>query len=180
MKFFSAVLVFISVAVCDAELNLEAADGEDVTISFNSDELNRADQVKITFTRQSQKSLIAQYCRCAHCGDCSVVETPGVLLRVEEGTLILQDVRSRSSGVYEAKIIAGNIVSQMKVTLVVNKPPQTSIISNPPNSSESHRLHVLVPALVVFILGVLGVYLLYKWKRGCEPAADAEAAGDPV
>lgn len=113
--------------MCDAELKLEANDGEDVTISFKTDELNRANQVKITFTRQSQKYLIAQYCRCAHCGDCDVVETPGVLLRVEEGTLILQDVRSRNSGLYEAKIIVGNIVSKMKVTLVVNSEYVTTI-----------------------------------------------------
>ncbi|XP_016104995.1 uncharacterized protein [Sinocyclocheilus grahami] len=173
------------IAVCVAQLNLKAADGENVTISFKTAGLERADQVKITFTRGCKKNLIAQYCRCAHCGDCDAVETPGVVLRVEEGTLTLLRVSSNNSGLYEV-IIIGNNVSEMKVTLVVNKPPfsssieprQTSI-SKPPNVSERHRLCVL-PALVVFSLGVLGVYLLYKWKRGCEPVADAEAARDPV
>lgn len=105
--------------MCAAELKLEANDGEDVIIPFKTPDLDRAEQVKITFTRESQKYLIARYCRCVVCGDCDVVETPGVLLRVEEGTFTLQDVRSRNSGLYEANII-GKKVSRIKATLVVN------------------------------------------------------------
>lgn len=105
--------------MCDAEQKVEAADGDNVTISFKSPDLDGADQVMITLTGENHKTVIARYCRCAHCGDCDVVETPRVFLRVEEGTLILLRVRSRDSGLYEA-IIIGKKVSRIKATLVVN------------------------------------------------------------
>ncbi len=105
--------------MCAAEQKVEAADGDNVTISFKSPDLDGADQVMITFTRESQKTVIARYCRCAHCWDCNVVETPRVFLRVEEGNLILLRVNSNNSGLYEV-IIIGNNVSRIKATLVVN------------------------------------------------------------
>ncbi len=105
--------------MCAAEQKVEAADGDNVTISFKSPDLDGADQVMITFTRESQKTVIVRYCRCAHCGDCNVVETPRVFLRVEEGNLILLRVNSNNSGLYEV-IIIGNNVSRIKATLVVN------------------------------------------------------------
>lgn len=106
--------------MCVAELKLEANTGENVTIPFKTAELERADRVRITFTRDNQKKLIAQYC-CAHCWVCIPVETPGVLLRIEEGTasLILQDVSSRSSGLYKAQVFNGKHVSEIQATLVV-------------------------------------------------------------
>lgn len=106
--------------MCDAEVNLEAAEGENVTVSFKTAGLERADQVKITLTRGRQKKLIAQYCCCVHRGDCDVVETAGVLLRVEEGTFSLLSVRSNNTGLYGVIILTGSNVSEKKVTLVVN------------------------------------------------------------
>lgn len=105
--------------MCDADLNLEAADGENVTISFKTDELEGAEQVILTFTQENQTNVIARYCHCADCGDCNVVETPGVLLQVKEGSFTLLRVRSRNSGLYEV-IIIGKRVSRIKATLVVN------------------------------------------------------------
>lgn len=167
--------------LCAGGSNLKAADGDNVTISFKTTGLERAEQVTITLTRESQKTVIARYCRCAHCGDCSVVETQGVLLRVEDGTLTLLDVRCDNSGLYEAKIIADNNLSTKNATLVVRKPPFSSStettqpsISKPPNSSEHQRLYVLI-APAVFILVVLGVYFFCKCRRECKSAADVEA-----
>lgn len=160
---------------------MEAADGDDVTICFESAGLERAEQVTITLTRQSQKTVIVRYCRCGHCEDCTVVEKQGVLLRVEEGALTLLRVSSDDSGLYEAKIIADNTLSTKNATLVVKKPPFTSSteptqpsISKPPDSSERQRIYGLI-APAVFILVVLGVYFICKCMRDCKSAADAEA-----
>lgn len=115
-----------TVAVCVPPLNYEATEGENVTISFKTAGLERADQVKITWTRGSQKKLIAQYCRCVHRGDCSVRETSGVLLRAEEGTVTLLRVSSNNSGLYEV-IIIGKNVSRINASLVVNGEYVTTI-----------------------------------------------------
>ncbi|KAI2649417.1 Titin [Labeo rohita] len=111
---------FFSQTVCVAGLNLEATEGDNVTIPLETAELDRADQVTITLKRENKKKLIAQYCCCAQRGDCNVLETPGVSLQVQEGTLILLDVSSRDSGFYEATIIVGNNVSKKNATLNVN------------------------------------------------------------
>lgn len=167
--------------MCVPPLNYEATEGENVTISFKTAGLERADQVKITLTRGSQKKLIAQYCRCVHRGDCSVRETSGVLLRAEEGTVTLLHVSSNNSGLYEVIIIGSN-VSRINATLVVNEPllsssnePPQSSITNPPDSSERQRLYALI-APVVFILVVLGgLFRLYIFRRKCKSSADVEA-----
>ncbi|XP_050957951.1 uncharacterized protein LOC127159048 isoform X2 [Labeo rohita] len=166
--------------MCAAGLNLEAADGENVTIHLETPELDRADRVTIALTRESEKKLIAQYCCCAQRGDCNVVETPGVSLQVQEGTLTLLDVSSRDSGFYEATIIVGNNVSKENATLNVNKPPfsssrappQTSI-PKPPNSSERHRFVLIAP---VFIFVVLVLCFFCKCMKGRDPAAAVEEA----
>ncbi|XP_026092449.1 uncharacterized protein LOC113065431 isoform X2 [Carassius auratus] len=168
---FLFVLVF-SVAVCDTELKLEATDGENVTIPFKTAELERADRVRITFERDGQKKLVAQYCRCADCGYCRVVETPGVLLRIEEGTasLILLDVSSSNSGLYEAQVFNGNNVSEIQATLVVKEPvlsstketPQTS--SPKPPDSSGHLWLWLCALLILPVLTVIG-FLLFKKRR---------------
>ncbi|XP_016295381.1 uncharacterized protein LOC107653225 isoform X1 [Sinocyclocheilus anshuiensis] len=183
MKYVFLFVLAFSVAVCDAELKLEATDGENVTISFKTAELKRADRVSITFTRENRKTLIAQYCRCVHCRDCDVVETPGVLLRVE-GTvpLILLDVSSNNSGLYEARVFIGNDVSEIKATLVVKKPAFSSTKAplqistpNPPNSSGHLWLYALLIPLVI-----LGVVTCSFWRKKCrrerEPLPDAEEA----
>lgn len=179
MKLISSVFILISVTVCDAELNLETTDGENVTISFKTAELERADRVRITFTRDNQFDLIAQYCRCVLCRDCIPVETPGVLLRIEEGALILLDVSSRNSGLYEAKIISGKNVFKKNATLVVKPPfsssrapPRTSI-SKPPQTSISKRQRLYVLIAPAFILAVC---FFCKCLRGCETAADNKSA----
>ncbi len=105
--------------MCDTELKLEAADGENVTIPFKTPDLDRAEQVILTFTQENQTNVTARYCRCDDCGDCNVVETQGVLLRVKEGTLTLLRVNSRNSGLYEV-IIIGKKVARIKAILVVN------------------------------------------------------------
>lgn len=106
--------------MCAAGLNLKAAEGDNVTIPFKNAGLERAERVTITLTRENQKTVIARYCRCAHCGDCSVVKKQGFLLRAEEGILTLLDVSSSNSGLYEAKIIADNKLSKTNATLDVN------------------------------------------------------------
>lgn len=180
---FLFVLAF-SVAVCVAELKLEATDGDDVTIPFKTAELERADRVRITFTRDNQKKLIAWYCRCADCGDCIPVETPGVLLRIEEGTasLILQDVSSRSSGLYKAQVFNGKHVSEIQATLVVKEPalsstkepPQIST-PKPPDTSG----HLWLCALLILTV-ILGVVICFFWRKKCrrerEALPDAEEA----
>ncbi|KAF4096291.1 hypothetical protein G5714_022260 [Onychostoma macrolepis] len=178
---FSTVIALLSGVLCAGGLSLEAADGQNVTISFESAGLERAEQVTITLTRESQKTVIVRYCRCGHCGDCSVVETPGVLLRPEEGSLTLLDVRCNNSGLYEARIIADNNLSTKNATLIVKKPqfssstePTQPSISKPPDSSERQRIYVLI-ASAVFILVVLGVYFMCKCMREPESAADVEA-----
>ncbi|XP_026055416.1 uncharacterized protein LOC113041217 isoform X2 [Carassius auratus] len=159
-----------TVAVCVAELNLEAAEGENVTVSFKTAGLERADQVKITLTRGRQKKLIAQYCCCVHRGDCDVVETAGVLLRVEEGTFSLLSVRSNNTGLYGVIILTGSNVSEKKVTLVVNKPlyssrrPPRAFTPKPHNFSEHRWLYA---AIIIIILGFVscGVVCCFRKRK---------------
>ncbi|XP_052396612.1 uncharacterized protein LOC127944602 isoform X2 [Carassius gibelio] len=182
MRFLSLLLVSaVSVVFCVAELKLEATAGDNVTISFRTAELEGADKVRIIFTRDDQKKLIAHYF-CFHHGDCHVEERAGVSLRIEEGVFTLLNVSSESSGLYEAQVFNGKDVPKKTVTLVVkpqisssrsppqtstSQPPQTST-SQPPQTSisERRRIYALI-ALVLFlgVLGVLGVCFFYKNMR---------------
>ncbi|XP_052396607.1 uncharacterized protein LOC127944599 isoform X2 [Carassius gibelio] len=166
---FFFVLVF-SVVFCNAELKLEATDGENVTIPFKTAELEGADQVRITFTRDDEKMLIARYV-CDHHRDCRVVERAGVSLRIEEGTvsLILLDVSSSNSGLYEAQVLNGKYVSEIQATLVVKEPvlsstketPQTS--SPKPPDSSGHLWLWLCALLILPVLTVIG----FCWRKKC-------------
>ncbi|RXN34276.1 hypothetical protein ROHU_014999 [Labeo rohita] len=159
------------VAVCAPELKLEATVGEDVTISFKTSELERATRVRITFKGEHEEKarLIVQFC--AYGEQCDVVETPGVLLRVKQGTLILQRVSFNNSGLYEAMIITGKEVSEKNATLVVKKPafsstktPLHTSIKNPPNSSEHQWLY----ALLILPVIALGVVVFLFWRKKCK------------
>ncbi|RXN35123.1 hypothetical protein ROHU_003822 [Labeo rohita] len=180
--FIFVIFALVAVAVCAPELKL-ATVGEDVTISFQTAGLERATRVRLTFKGEHEEKarVIVQFC--AHGEQCDVVKTPGVLLRVEQGTLILQHVSFNNSGLYEAKIITGKVVSEIKATLVVKKPafsstktPLLTSIKNPPNSSE-HQWPYALLILPVIALGVV-VFLFWrkKCKRKCDPAADDEEA----
>ncbi|XP_026093133.1 uncharacterized protein LOC113065818 [Carassius auratus] len=174
--------VLVSVVFCHAELKLEATDGENVSISFKTAELEGADQVRITFTRDDQKMLIARYF-CDRPGDCRVLERPGVSLRIEEGTasLILLDVSSSNSGLYEAQVLNGKYVSEIQATLVVKEPvlsstkdpPQTSS-PKPPDSSGHLWLWLCASLISLVIIGVIGFLLLKKLRRDREALPDAE------
>lgn len=171
------MFILFSVAVCDVELKFEATDGENFSIPLGTVELERANRVRITFKGEYEDKvhLIMQFC--AHGETCSVVETPGVLLSIEQRTLTLQDVSSNSSGLYEALVFIGNNVSKIKATLV-NKPafsPSTALLHtstpNPPNSSEHQQLYALLIIPAIF-LGVV----FYFCRREREPLADVEKA----
>ncbi|XP_026092446.1 uncharacterized protein LOC113065428 [Carassius auratus] len=172
MKFLFVLVFSVSVTLCDAELKLEATVGENVTISFKTAELERVDQVRTTFKGENGKKLVARYCRCADCGHCIPVGTPGVSLRIEEGTasLILLDVSSSNSGLYEAQVFNGNNVSEIQATLVVKEPvlsstkesPQTS--SPKPPDSSGHLWLWLCALLILPVLTVIG-FLLFKKRR---------------
>ncbi|XP_052396610.1 uncharacterized protein LOC127944602 isoform X1 [Carassius gibelio] len=186
MRFLSLLLVSaVSVVFCVAELKLEATAGDNVTISFRTAELEGADKVRIIFTRDDQKKLIAHYF-CFHHGDCHVEERAGVSLRIEEGVFTLLNVSSESSGLYEAQVFNGKDVPKKTVTLVVkpqisssrsppqtstsqppqtstSQPPQTSTsqppqtsTSQPPQTSISERRRIYVLIAPVLFLGVLG------------------------
>ncbi|XP_050957953.1 uncharacterized protein LOC127159052 [Labeo rohita] len=152
--------LFTGVA-CDTEQNWIATVGENITIPFKTAEQEKANRVTIIFLKE--KTVIAQYCRCAHCEDCDVVKKPGVLLKVEEGTvlLILLDVSIRSSGTYEARIYIGNNVFKETGSLLVNEPfspsrqpPHTST-SKPHNSSEHQWLYLAIIITTTMILAIV-------------------------
>ncbi|KAL0153452.1 hypothetical protein M9458_051243, partial [Cirrhinus mrigala] len=107
-------------AACDNEQKWNATVGENITIPFKTAEQEKASRVTVIFLKED--TVIAQYCRCAHCGDCNVVKKTGVLLQVEEGTvwLTLHDVSIRNSGIYEARIFIGNKVFKETGSLLVN------------------------------------------------------------
>ncbi|KAK2886163.1 hypothetical protein Q8A67_017000 [Cirrhinus molitorella] len=148
------IFLAVTTGVCLIKTHLEETVGETATIHLEIAELDKADQVRITHTRESEKKkLIVQYCSRTDREDCNAVETAGVLLQVKEGALILLNVSSKDSGLYEVTVIRRNNTSEIQqTTLVVNKrvssrsePPQIPIskppqsISKPPNSSERQR-----------------------------------------
>jgi len=97
---------------------IEAIDGQNVTISFDIDEVEKADEVRITFKEDKKKYdvLLAQ--------EPWVYDDPppaGVKLIVEEDRLsvIIQDVNISRSGLYKVEVYTGTKVSEDDATLVV-------------------------------------------------------------
>ncbi|CAM4675094.1 unnamed protein product [Leuciscus chuanchicus] len=131
----------------------EAIDGQNVTISFDIDEVEKADEVRITFKEDKKEyaELIAQkpwvY---------DDPPRPGVSLIVGKGCLsvIIQNVNISRSGLYKAEAYTGKKVCEVTATLVVYKGPVSSS-PKPLSSSDLQWLYALIP-LVVVVLG--GVY----------------------
>ncbi|ROL46830.1 hypothetical protein DPX16_1057 [Anabarilius grahami] len=146
----------------------ETTEGQNATISFDIDEVQKATEVRITF-RQDNKEKPVVIARRPWIYD----EAPpaGVSLRVEEGrvNVTIQHVNiSRNSGVYRARAFFGKKVSEVKATLVVieasfsstKAPPHTST-PKPPDSSDLLWLCALIPVAII----ISGVVYFCKHKR---------------
>lgn len=99
---------------------MEATEGQNVTISFDIDEAEKADQVRIAFKQDIKEKAVV------------VAQQPwtyddkppaGVSLLVEEGRVFvtIQHVNiSRNSGVYTARVFFGKYKSEVNAVLVIN------------------------------------------------------------
>ncbi|CAM4675001.1 unnamed protein product [Leuciscus chuanchicus] len=169
-------------ALVVAGSKFEAMDGQNVTISFDTDEVEKADEVRITFKEDKKEyaELIAQkpwvY---------DDPPRPGVTLIVGKGCLsvIIQNVNISRSGLYKAEAYTGEKVCEVTATLVVNKapvssspaPPHSSSSPTPLSSSDLHWLYALIP-LVIVVSG--GVYFWKLRRASCQKqsASDDEGA----
>ncbi|ROL46831.1 hypothetical protein DPX16_1058, partial [Anabarilius grahami] len=146
---------------------LEATEGQNVTISFDIDEVEKATQVKITFkgVNEKQPSVIAQRPWISH------DEPPaGVSLRVEKGrvNVTIQHVNISSSGLYEALALFKNKKpSRANATLLVNEAPFSST-SAPPHSSTPKppdTSNVLWLCAVIPLVIVISVVICFCKRR---------------
>ncbi|CAM4674965.1 unnamed protein product [Leuciscus chuanchicus] len=169
------------IAVHVAGSKLETTEGHSVSMHFKTG-LERVDEVRIIFEGESKrKLLLSQYCSPASVPICDPIETPHHL-QVEGGnvSMILLKVNISSSGLYTARVITDNRVSEVTATLVVNQapvssspaPPHSSSSPTPLSSSDLHWLYALIP-LVIVVLG--GVYF-WKLRKKSNTADDEEEA----
>ncbi|CAM4675022.1 unnamed protein product [Leuciscus chuanchicus] len=119
METIVAVNLALFSALVVAGSKFEAMDGQNVTISFDIDEVEKADEMRISFKEDKKEyaELIAQkpwvY---------DDPPRPGVTLIVGKGCLsvIIQNVNISRSGLYKAEAYTGGKVSEVTATLVVN------------------------------------------------------------
>ncbi|ROL41049.1 hypothetical protein DPX16_0379 [Anabarilius grahami] len=117
----------------------EATEGQNITISFNIDEVEKADQVRITFKQDNKEEtvVIAQQ-------PWNHEETPpsGVSLLVEKGRLsvTIQNVSISRSGLYTAEAFFEKDTYEVNATLVVIEAAFSSTIM-PPHSSTPKLLN---------------------------------------
>ncbi|XDV46519.1 hypothetical protein PO909_014404, partial [Leuciscus waleckii] len=149
----------------------EAIDGQNVTISFDIDEVEKADEVKISFKEDKKEyaELIAQkpwvY---------DDPPRPGVTLIVGKGCLsvIIQNVDISRSGLYKAEAYTGEKVFEVTATLVVNKapvssspaPPHSSSSPTPLSSSDLHWIVIVIVIVIVIPLVIVVSGGVYFWK----------------
>ncbi|CAM4674992.1 unnamed protein product [Leuciscus chuanchicus] len=174
MKTIVAVNLALISALVVAGSKFEAMDGQNVTISFDTDEVEKADEVRITFKEDKKEyaELIAQkpwvY---------DDPPRPGVTLIVGKGCLsvIIQNVNISRSGLYKAEAYTGGKVCEVTATLVVNKapvssspaPPHSSSISPTPLSSSNLRGHyALIPVFICIIFIIFIILCVCFWKHG--------------
>ncbi|KAK7132802.1 hypothetical protein R3I93_019134 [Phoxinus phoxinus] len=168
-------IVTINLAVClvlvVAGSKFEAIVGQNVTISFDIDEVEKADQVNIIFKedKNGDSVLLAQkpwvY---------DDPPEPGVTLILGKGSVsvIIQDVDISRSGLYKARAFTGKKVCEENATLVVIKAPVSSTISpphsssspKPPRSSDLRRLYAFLPVVFINIIIIL-VYCFWKHRK---------------
>ncbi|CAM4675139.1 unnamed protein product [Leuciscus chuanchicus] len=148
----------LSDALVVAGSKFEAIDGQNVTISFDIDEVEKADEVKIIF-KEDKKEYDVLFAQKPWVYDDP--PRPGVTLIVGKGCLsvIIQNVDISRSGLYKAEAYTGKKVCEVTATLVVNKAPVSSS-PTPLSSSDLHWLYALIP-LVIVVSGVVG-------KRGTQ------------
>lgn len=111
---------FLFPALIVAGSRLEATEGQNVTISFDIDEVERADQVRIAFKQDDKQNAVVVAQQPWTYDDKPPAE---VSLQVEERrvSVIIQHVSiSRNSGVYTARVFFGKKVSEVNAVLVIN------------------------------------------------------------
>ncbi|KAK7132800.1 hypothetical protein R3I93_019133 [Phoxinus phoxinus] len=128
------ILVMLSALVV-AGSKFEAIEGQNATISFDIDEVEKADEVKISY-KEDKKEYSVLIAQKPWVYDDPPV--PGVTLILGKGcvSVIIQNISISRSGLYKAEAYTREKVSEVNATLVVNQAPVSSTIS-PPHSSSS-------------------------------------------
>ncbi|XP_077074156.1 uncharacterized protein LOC143725555 [Siphateles boraxobius] len=111
-------LAFVSVLVV-AGSKIEAIDGQNATISFDIDEVEKADEVKIIFKEDKKEYAVVIAQKPWVYDD---PPSPGVTLILGKGCLsvIIQNISISRSGLYKAEVYTGEKVCEVTATLVVN------------------------------------------------------------
>ncbi|KAK7129412.1 hypothetical protein R3I94_017577 [Phoxinus phoxinus] len=181
---FTVGLLFIAttVAVDIAVSKLEATEGDNVTIPFNTG-VERVDEVRIIFQGESKgKRLLAQFCSPESFPICDPVETSH--LQVEGGnvSMILLNVNISRSGLYTAQVITANKVYEVTATLVVNQAPVSSSPASPHSSSRpkppsSSKLIWIVIVIVIPLVIIVSVGVCF-WKLRKKSKTTADGGGE--
>ncbi|KAK7132799.1 hypothetical protein R3I93_019132 [Phoxinus phoxinus] len=159
----------------------EAIDGQNVTISFDIDEVEKADEVRITF-KEDKKGYSVLLAQKPWVYDDP--PEPGVTLILGKGSVsvIIQDVNISRSGLYKAEAYTREKVCEETATLVVNKapvssspaPPHSSSSPKPPRSSGLQWIVIVIVIVIALVIVIPGGVYFWKHKRKCKTAADEE------
>ncbi|KAK7129418.1 hypothetical protein R3I94_017583 [Phoxinus phoxinus] len=154
VKKMKTILAVNLLGLVVAGSKFEAIDGQNATISFDIEEVEKADEVKIIF-KEDKKGYSVLLAQEPWVYDDPPV--PGVTLILGKRCLsvIIQDVDISRSGLYRAQAFFRERVYEETATLVIIEAPVSSSPA-PPHSSSSDLqwLYDLIPLVIVVSAGV--------------------------
>ncbi|KAK7132801.1 hypothetical protein R3I93_019133 [Phoxinus phoxinus] len=160
------ILVMLSALVV-AGSKFEAIEGQNATISFDIDEVEKADEVKISY-KEDKKEYSVLIAQKPWVYDDPPV--PGVTLILGKGcvSVIIQNISISRSGLYKAEAYTREKVSekhQFPPLYLLHTPPPAQ---TPPRSSDLRGHYALIPVIIIFIIIIIILCVCF-WKKQDDP-----------